>query len=392
MFTRRRFIKIGAMAGIGAAVADEVDAQGMGIDPRRNPAAGGDPQVRAAARHSPGDAAGRQIPGRCRRRSTTTRSPSGSSSSRSCPAGLPPDHRLELRRGQLPEPSSRRSFHYPALHDRGHGRRARSRVKWINGLVDANGNYLPHLLPVDPTLHWANPPGGETGRDMRPTFDEHARAVHRAGPDRHARPRRARPGGERRLRRGVVPAGRRRTSPAVSRRSGTLVRRVPRERPRRRSARLGAGNRRVPVPERPARHDALVPRPHAGHDAAERLRRAGRASTSCAAAPDDDGVDRGVPARTCPGPLRQLGDAPATRLLRDPDRHPGPVVQRRRLAVLSRTAASFFDELSPGPVSFPDTRRLADLEPGVLRQHDGGQRPHLAVPERRAAALPLPAS
>jgi spore coat protein A len=44
------------------------------------------------------------------------------------------------------------------------------RVKWINGLVDANGRFLPHLLPVDPTLHWANPPGGEAGRDTRPTF------------------------------------------------------------------------------------------------------------------------------------------------------------------------------------------------------------------------------
>jgi spore coat protein A len=44
------------------------------------------------------------------------------------------------------------------------------RVKWINNLVDANGNYLPHLLPVDPTLHWANPPGGAAGRDMRPDF------------------------------------------------------------------------------------------------------------------------------------------------------------------------------------------------------------------------------
>jgi FtsP/CotA-like multicopper oxidase with cupredoxin domain len=44
------------------------------------------------------------------------------------------------------------------------------RVKWINGLLDANGNYLPHLLPVDPTLHWANPPGGTAGRDTRPTF------------------------------------------------------------------------------------------------------------------------------------------------------------------------------------------------------------------------------
>ena len=45
------------------------------------------------------------------------------------------------------------------------------RVKWINDLVDAEGNYLPHLLPVDPTLHWANPPGGEAGRDTRPTFE-----------------------------------------------------------------------------------------------------------------------------------------------------------------------------------------------------------------------------
>lgn len=46
------------------------------------------------------------------------------------------------------------------------------RVKWMNELVDANGNYLPHLLPVDPTLHWANPPGGITGRDTRSTFTE----------------------------------------------------------------------------------------------------------------------------------------------------------------------------------------------------------------------------
>ena len=44
------------------------------------------------------------------------------------------------------------------------------RVRWINDLTDGERNYLPHLLPVDPTLHWANPPGGVTGRDTRPTF------------------------------------------------------------------------------------------------------------------------------------------------------------------------------------------------------------------------------
>jgi spore coat protein A len=46
------------------------------------------------------------------------------------------------------------------------------RVKWINDLVDADGHFLPHLLPVDPTLHWANPPGGTASRDSRPTFTE----------------------------------------------------------------------------------------------------------------------------------------------------------------------------------------------------------------------------
>ena len=58
------------------------------------------------------------------------------------------------------------TFNYPAFTIE-----ARSetplRVKWINGLVDGNGNYLPHLLAVDPTLHWANPPGP---RDTRPRF------------------------------------------------------------------------------------------------------------------------------------------------------------------------------------------------------------------------------
>ncbi len=37
------------------------------------------------------------------------------------------------------------------------------RVKWINDLKDGQGNYLPHLLPVDQTLHWANPPAAPMG-------------------------------------------------------------------------------------------------------------------------------------------------------------------------------------------------------------------------------------
>ena len=38
-------------------------------------------------------------------------------------------------------------------------------VKWTNDLKDRNGNFLPHLLPVDQTVHWANPPGGPGGQD-----------------------------------------------------------------------------------------------------------------------------------------------------------------------------------------------------------------------------------
>ncbi|MFL5264963.1 MAG: hypothetical protein ACJ79L_21380, partial [Anaeromyxobacteraceae bacterium] len=42
-----------------------------------------------------------------------------------------------------------------------------TRVTWRNELVDANGKHLKHLFTIDPTLHWANPPGPV---DSRPTF------------------------------------------------------------------------------------------------------------------------------------------------------------------------------------------------------------------------------
>ena len=62
------------------------------------------------------------------------------------------------------------TFNYPAFTIETKWRRPVV-VTWINGLVDASGDPLEHLLPVDPTLHWANPPGGEHGRDARPTFE-----------------------------------------------------------------------------------------------------------------------------------------------------------------------------------------------------------------------------
>jgi FtsP/CotA-like multicopper oxidase with cupredoxin domain len=59
------------------------------------------------------------------------------------------------------------TFNYPAFTIEAKYNQ-KVRVKWINDLKDpATGNFLPHLLPVDQTLHWANPPGGLAGRDMR---------------------------------------------------------------------------------------------------------------------------------------------------------------------------------------------------------------------------------
>jgi len=61
------------------------------------------------------------------------------------------------------------TFNYPAFTIEANYRKT-VQVTWKNELVDAKGNYLPHLLPVDQTLHWANPGGGVPGRDTRPTF------------------------------------------------------------------------------------------------------------------------------------------------------------------------------------------------------------------------------
>src|SRR6266536_936031 len=51
----------------------------------------------------------------------------------------------------------RGTFNYPAFTIEARVDRP-VRVKRVNDLVDRTGRYLPHLLPVDPTLHWAKPP------------------------------------------------------------------------------------------------------------------------------------------------------------------------------------------------------------------------------------------
>ncbi len=50
------------------------------------------------------------------------------------------------------------TFNYPAFSIEAQWEKP-VRVKWINGLVDGSGKYLPHLFWIDQTVHWANPPG-----------------------------------------------------------------------------------------------------------------------------------------------------------------------------------------------------------------------------------------
>ena len=59
------------------------------------------------------------------------------------------------------------TFNYPAFTIEAKWNKD-TQVQWRNELVDAMGNPLPHLLPVDPALHWANPIGM---RDMSPSRD-----------------------------------------------------------------------------------------------------------------------------------------------------------------------------------------------------------------------------
>ena len=105
---------------------------------------------------------------------------------RSCPLGCPRRPYGDTGRSAREQP--RVPPHALTLRSRRGNRPVQ--VKWINDLKGGGGAFLPHLLPVDPTLHWANPPGGTTGRDMRPEFEE--TPARTRAPSRYSRPRRGR--------------------------------------------------------------------------------------------------------------------------------------------------------------------------------------------------------
>jgi bilirubin oxidase len=61
-----------------------------------------------------------------------------------------------------------KSFSYPAYTIEASYNKP-VRVKWINDLKNKNGKYLQHLLPIDQTLHWANPTTGPDLAGLDPT-------------------------------------------------------------------------------------------------------------------------------------------------------------------------------------------------------------------------------
>jgi FtsP/CotA-like multicopper oxidase with cupredoxin domain len=54
-------------------------------------------------------------------------------------------------------PSASSQFNYPAYTIEAETDTA-VKVRWINDLVDEDGKFLDHLLTIDQTVHWANPP------------------------------------------------------------------------------------------------------------------------------------------------------------------------------------------------------------------------------------------
>ena len=69
---------------------------------------------------------------------------------------IPDAGALGIPKGIAPAPNSQ--FNYPAYTIETTAN-VPLNIRWINDLKDpVTGNFLPHLLPVDQTLHWANPP------------------------------------------------------------------------------------------------------------------------------------------------------------------------------------------------------------------------------------------
>ena len=386
IFTRRQLLKYGAGAGVALYIPWELGTRAgdcSGAD-GPDPVGDRDPAVPAAAHHPAGDAdsAGAQ---QRRRRRVLTRSPSGSSSS-SPPRRAADDDGVGLRLRSTPQG--------PSTTRRSRSRRiATARPGQVDQRPGGRGRQLPpHLLPIDQTLHWATRPAASRAA-MGTSIASTPASLHGPGSDRHP-PARPTPARRATASRGLVSCPRRRTSRRATRRSG---RGYDKFRAETEATRASRGRRAAPSSSTTTtsgrRH--LVPRPHARHDA-----------TNVYAGPAGFYLLRGGPGDCRPEACFR-GPAPGRRrrcgheVLRDPSRDPGPLLQRRRLALLPGQPR-VLRGLNQPPTEpdldipfIPDRRARPQSDispiwnPEFFGAH-GRQRPHLALPQGRAAPLPVP--
>ncbi len=281
-------------------------------------------------------------------------------------------------------------------HDRGAGEPAGP------GEVDQRPQGCERELPAAPASGRPDAALGEPAR--RRGGPRHAARlrgdawpVRRARSDRHARSRRGGRGRRQRwLRRSVVPARGRRTFPPGYATKAPGSRFFARQGSRLLRRRWGPGSAVFQYPNDNRASTIWY------HDHALGMTRlnvyagpAGFYIVRGGPAGDDAVLDtRSGSTAVLPGPA-PTGErhVPARQdVLRDPDRDPGSLVQRRRVALLSGLARVLRRSDGRGPGFIPDDRPLADLEPRVLREHDHGQREHVALPRRSSSAATASAS
>ena len=265
------------------------------------------------------------------------------------PASLPPTTVWSY--GSTTDAST---FNYPAFTIEA-TRGTPTIVTWINELKNGSGNFLPHLLPVDPTLHWANPPTG-TNALVNGTGTRDSRPIFATTPGRYTGPvpivthvhgmERVEDWSDGYAEAWYLPDAT--NIPAGFAREGTWYDFF---RGKAASAGVTTG---APVGPRFRYPNSQRPSTAWYHDHTLGMTRlnvyagpAGFYLVRSTSSDDNPRISGAAGSAVLPGPAPACRRKSVRHVLRDPDRDPGPLVQCQRLAVLSRHAGVL--RRIPGP-------------------------------------------